>query len=177
MTEATPPLRKLYPWFTVLGLLVGGLVIAAFYKDQFREWKVWQHAYQKQELARAANDAQREAAERIPIEIKQIVLPALDRVDRCTTCHIAVEDASYSGFKEPLAYHPNHAQHPFEKFGCTICHQGQGRATTREAAHGHVEHWEHPMLPMKYIESVLRQVPFADRHPGRAEAGEGAGVV
>ncbi len=75
MTEATPPLRKLYPWFTVLGLLVGGLVIVAFYKDQFREWKVWQHAYQKQELARAVNDAQREAAERIPIEIKQIVLP------------------------------------------------------------------------------------------------------
>ena len=31
MTEATPPLRKLYPWFTVLGLVVGGLVIAALH--------------------------------------------------------------------------------------------------------------------------------------------------
>ncbi len=173
MTEATPPLRKLYPWFTVLGLLVGGLVIVAFYKDQFREWKVWQRAYQKQELARAVNDAQREAAERIPIEIKQIVLPALDRVDRCTTCHIVVEDASYSGFKEPLAYHPNHAQHPFEKFGCTICHQGQGRATTREAAHGNVAHWEHPMLAMKYIESACAKCHLPTDIPGAPKLAKG----
>ena len=68
MTEATPPLRKLYPWFTVLGLLVGGLVIAAFYKDQFRDWKNWQRIYQKQELARSINEAQRRAAARIPIQ-------------------------------------------------------------------------------------------------------------
>ena len=32
----------------------------------------------------------------------------------------------------PLPYHPNHDRHPFNKFGCTICHQGQGRATTRD---------------------------------------------
>jgi mono/diheme cytochrome c family protein len=149
-----PSLRKFYPWFTVLGLVVAGLVVVAFYKDQFREWKTWQHAYIKDELARAANAEQHEAAARLPVELKQFVLPELNRVDRCTTCHIAVEDPSYGGFPEPLAYHPNHAQHPFEKFGCTICHQGQGRATTREAAHGRVEHWEHPMLPMKFIESA-----------------------
>src|SRR3990170_4997397 len=124
---AETSLRKFYPWFTALGLVVGGLVIGAFYKDQFREWKDWQQAYIKQELARAATDTQREAAGRIPIEIKQIVLPELGRVDRCITCHLTVEDPSYSGLKQPLAYHPNHAQHPFEKFGCTICHQGQGR--------------------------------------------------
>lgn len=146
-------LRKFYPWFTALGLLVASLVALAYYKDQFREWKLWQRAYVKQELARAAGAEQREAAARIPIEIKQRVLPELNRVDRCATCHLAVEDPSYAGFPQPLAYHPNHAQHPFEKFGCTICHQGQGRATTKEAAHGAVAHWERPMLPMKYIES------------------------
>lgn len=166
-------LRKVYPWFSVLGLLVGGLVIAAFYKDQFREWKVWQRAYIKQELARATNDAQREVTLRIPVEIKQIVLPSLDRVDRCTTCHVTVEDASYSGFKQPLAYHPNHAQHPFEKFGCTICHQGQGRATTREAAHGAVEHWEHPMLPMKYIESACAKCHLPTDVPGAPKLARG----
>jgi mono/diheme cytochrome c family protein len=149
-----PELRKFFPWFTVLGLVVAGLVAAAFYKDQFREWKIWQQVYIKTETARAANTEQRDAVARLPVEIKQYVLPELNRVDRCTTCHIAVEDPSYGGMTQPLAYHPNHAQHPFEKFGCTICHQGQGRATTKEAAHGHVEHWEHPMLPMKYIESA-----------------------
>jgi mono/diheme cytochrome c family protein len=173
MSDEPPSLRKLYPWFTVLGLLVGGLVVTGFYKDQFREWKVWQHAYVKQELARATNEAQRDVARRIPIEIKQIVLPSLDRVDRCTTCHITVEDASYAGFTQPLAYHPNHAQHPFEKFGCTVCHQGQGRATTREAAHGHVEHWEHPMLPMKYIESACAKCHLPSDIPGAPKLAKG----
>ena len=124
-------LRKFYPLFTTLWLLVAALVALAYYKYQFREWKAWQHAYVKQELLRASTADQRAAAARIQIEIKQIVLPELNRVDRCTTCHLAVEDQSYAGFPQPLAYHPNHAQHSFDKFGCTICHQGQGRATTK----------------------------------------------
>lgn len=173
MSDLNPRLRPLYPWFTVLGLLVGVLVIVAFYKDQFREWKDWQRAYIKQELARSTTEAQRDVALHIPIEIKQIVLPALDRVDRCPTCHIAVEDASYAGFKQPLAYHPNHAQHPFEKFGCTVCHQGQGRATTREAAHGPVAHWEHPMLPMKYIESACAKCHLPTDIPGAPKLAKG----
>ena len=146
-------LRKLYPWFALLGLTVGGLALAGYYRDEFREWKRWQQDYIAQELKRATTPEQKELARAIPVEIKQNVLPGLQRVDRCTTCHLTVEDPGYAGNKQPLAYHPNHAQHPFEKFGCTICHQGQGRATEREAAHGRVEHWEHPMLPIKYIEA------------------------
>jgi mono/diheme cytochrome c family protein len=146
-------LRKYYPWFALLGLAVGGLVVTGYYRDEFRDWKRWQQEYIAQELKRATTPEQKEQARAIPVEIKQIAVPALQRVDRCTTCHLAIEDPSYAGNKQPLAYHPNHAQHPFDKFGCTICHQGQGRATEQEAAHGHVEHWEHPMLAMKYIES------------------------
>jgi hypothetical protein len=112
-------LRKLYPWFTALGLLVGGLVVAAFYKDQFREWKVWQRKYISQEIARAATPEQRADAVRLPLEIRQIVLTEPDRVDRCTSCHAAVEDPSYAGMPLPLAYHPNHDRHPFDRFGCT----------------------------------------------------------
>ena len=166
-------LRKLYPWFTVLSLVVGTLVIIAFYKDQFRDWKEWQQAFIKQELARATTSAQRAAAARIPVEVKQVVLRDLGRVDRCTTCHIAVEDSSYAGFKQPLAYHPNHTQHPFEKFGCTICHQGQGSATTREAAHGHVEHWERPMLPLKFIESACAKCHLPSDVPGAPRLARG----
>jgi len=147
-------LRKLYPWFTLLGLLIGGLVIAAFYKDQHREWKDWQRQYIKDEMARAATPEQKADASRIPVEVRQIVLSDLDRVDRCTSCHVSVEDPSYAGFPLPRSYHPNHDRHPFNKFGCTICHQGQGRATTREAAHGRVEHWDQPMLDLQYIQSA-----------------------
>ena len=169
-------LRKLYPWFTMLSLLVGGLVIAAYYKDQFREWKEWQHAYAKQQLARAITPEQRTEAARIPAEIRQIVVSELDRVDRCTSCHVTVDDPSYAGLPLPLAYHPNHDQHPFERFGCTICHQGQGRATTREAAHGHVEHWDHPMLAMKYIQSACGKCHLPTDVPGAPELARGRAV-
>jgi mono/diheme cytochrome c family protein len=148
-----PSLRRFYPWFTALGLLVSALVIAAFYKDQFRDWKTWQREYIKDELARAATPSQRADARRLQVEVHQIILPELNRVDRCTSCHVAVEDPSYGGFPLPLAYHPSHDRHPFDKFGCTICHLGQGLATTREAAHGHVAFWDRPMLDMKYIQS------------------------
>src|SRR5512137_2030886 len=106
-------LRKLYPWFPALGLLVGGLVIVAYYKDQFREWKAWQREYVKDELARAVTPVQRADAARIPVEIRKFVLPELGRVARCTSCHVTVEDASYAGLRLPLAYHPNHERHPF----------------------------------------------------------------
>ncbi len=33
-----------------------------------------------------------------------------------------------------------------EDYGCTICHGGQGYATTEYEAHGFVKHWEEPLL-------------------------------
>jgi len=169
-------LRKLYPWFTLLGLLVGGLVIVAFYKDQFREWKEWQRVYQKQELARAVTPEQRLEARRMPIEVRQIALTDPERVDRCTSCHVAVEDPSYSGLPLPVSYHPNHERHPFDRFGCTICHQGQGRATTREAAHGHVEHWDRPMVELKYIQSACAKCHLPSDIPNAPQLARGQTV-
>ncbi len=167
------PPRHLYPWFVALGLLCSGLVVAAFFKDQSREWKDWQREYRAREVARATNDTQRAAAARLPIEIKQIVLPELGHVDRCVTCHLTVEDPSYAGMEQPLAYHPAHDQHPFQKFGCTICHQGQGRATTREAAHGHVKHWEQPMLPREYLEASCAKCHLPDDIPSAPRLARG----
>lgn len=169
-------LRKLYPWFTLLGLLIGALVIAAFYKDQHREWKDWQRQYIKDEIARAATPEQRADAARIPVEVRQIVLPDLDRVDRCTSCHMAAEDPSYAGYPMPLSYHPSHDRHPFNKFGCTICHQGQGRATTREDAHGHVPHWDRPMLDSKYIQSSCAKCHLPGDVPEAPQLARGRAV-
>jgi mono/diheme cytochrome c family protein len=169
-------LRKFYPWFALLGLAVGGLVLTGYYKDEFREWKRWQQKYIAQELSRAATPEQKELARALPIEIKQVVLPDLQRVDRCITCHLAVEDPSYAGYEQPLAYHLNHAQHPVEKFGCTICHQGQGRATDREAAHGRVKYWEHPMLAMKYIQASCAKCHSAADLPQASVLAEGRTV-
>ncbi|HKQ71899.1 MAG TPA: c-type cytochrome [Polyangiaceae bacterium] len=78
-----------------------------------------------------------------PYQIEQVVThwqdaeADVDReaVDRCMTCHMGVDSASYTEAKLPRQFrtHPFRktlfSAHPVEKFGCTPCHQGQGRAT------------------------------------------------
>ncbi len=170
-----PSLRKFYGSFTVLGLLVGLLVVVGYYKDEFREWKVYQSKFAQIEVSRATTPQQKRLAAATPIEIRQIHLPELHRLDRCTTCHLAVEDPSY-GYPQPLAYHPLHDQHPFEKFGCTVCHRGQGRATTVADAHGHVPHWDEPMLPLRYIQASCGQCHQAADNPAAPDLARGQQV-
>jgi mono/diheme cytochrome c family protein len=174
MTDA--PLRRFYGWFTALGLLVGALVVVGYYRDEFRDWKDYQRKFQREELRRATTPEQRALAKDLPLQVRQILLPDLNRVDRCTTCHLAVEDPSYGGYPQPLAYHPQHDRHPFDKFGCTICHRGQGRATTVADAHGNVPHWDSPMLPLKYIQASCGQCHQAADNPAAPELAHGAQV-
>lgn len=166
-------LRKFYGWFTVLGLLVGVLVGLGYYRDEYRPWKDYQRRFIREEIRRATTPDQRTLAQSTPVQIRQILLPELNRVDRCTTCHLAVEDPSYGGYPQPLAYHPLHDQHPFDKFGCTICHRGQGRATTAADAHGNVPHWDEPMLPLKYIQASCGQCHEPTDNPAAPELARG----
>ena len=165
--------RKFYIWFAILGLLVGSLVVLGYVRDEDREWKGYQNKFIQEELRRAANTPQRAIAEKIPVQVRQILLPELNRVDRCTTCHLTVDDPSYGGYPNPLAYHPLHEEHPFEKFGCTVCHRGQGRATTTVDAHGYVPHWEEPMLPLKYIQASCGKCHEAAENPAAPELARG----
>ena len=167
---------RLYPAFIALGILVSVLTAAAYYRDEFRDWKDYQRLFIREELRRAATPQQRQLAKGIPVQIRQIVLPDLRRVDRCTTCHLAVEDPTYGGFPQPLTYHPLHEQHPFDKFGCTVCHRGQGRATTTVDAHGHVAHWDQPMLPLKFIQASCGQCHEAADNPAAPELARGEQV-
>ena len=161
--------RKFYGWFTVLGLLVGvsgrASVITGTSTASGRITSTNSSRRKSAAPRRRSNGRWRR---QIPVQVRQILLPDLNRVDRCTTCHLAVEDPSYGGYPQPLAYHPLHEQHPFERFGCTICHRGQGRATTVADAHGHVAHWDQPMLPLQYIQASCGQCHQAADNPGRA---------
>jgi mono/diheme cytochrome c family protein len=47
--------------------------------------------------------------------------------------------------------------HPPEKFGCTVCHGGQGLATEVAAAHGDVAHWEQPLLRGVLVQAACAQ--------------------
>jgi mono/diheme cytochrome c family protein len=169
-------LRKFYVWFTVLGLMVGGLVVLGYYKDEDREWKEYQRKFIQEETRRATTPQQRAVAQSMPLQIRQILLPDLNRVDRCTTCHLAVDDPSYGGYPQPLAYHPLHEQHPPERFGCTVCHRGQGRATDTADAHGNVPHWDEPMLPLRYIQASCGKCHEAADNPAAPELARGQQV-
>lgn len=81
----------------------------------------------------------------------QIHIPALNEVDRCKSCHLAIDKKESISDEQPFKKHPGSyiflKNHPIKDFGCTVCHEGQGRATNSvEKAHGEVKHWLHPML-------------------------------
>lgn len=94
--------------------------------------------------------------------IKQVVLREFDRnnfgepvarVDRCQTCHMAINRAGFEKEANPFRTHPRREvllaenAHPPDKFGCTACHQGEGAAVnSMERAHGGDKYWPHPLL-------------------------------
>lgn len=104
-------------------------------------------------------------------EIKQIHVPGVDLVDRCESCHLGVlEPATLTkaamGGEGAFTSHPNKELlqiHNPERFGCTPCHGGNGRATTGvEKAHGHYEHWLWPLYARENMEAGCQQCHAAD---------------
>lgn len=161
-------LRRLFLWGNVLLLI---LFLAVLLKDSDRGWKKYQEEYRnleirhaKETLSRAQTDEEREAAQKllktaqgIPIEIRQIWVQKLGAVDRCITCHMGYDPLTNTSLTTTFKDHPYsasgespaldiHKAHDLEKFGCVVCHGGQGYATETEAAHGFVPHWEKPLL-------------------------------
>lgn len=87
----------------------------------------------------------------VPVEIKQVYMPDINKADRCQSCHIGIDSPDRLSEQNPFSSHPAPfiylENHPPAEFGCTFCHRGQGRATSsHEKAHGWVEHWLEPML-------------------------------
>jgi len=123
-------------------LVVGVAVIVV---DTSPEWKYYQSEF---EAIVAANIADVDPSS-LPSGIQQIWVEKLDRVDRCTTCHLGMTWRGLESIEQPWTTHPMPGifdDHPIEEFGCTVCHGGQGFALTEYDAHGFVEHWEEPLL-------------------------------
>ncbi len=143
--------------FAITGALLTITFIMAASHDVSREWRPIQNEYLERAMARADSDRLRTAVSQIEPGIKQDFLPNLGRTDRCRTCHLGVDNPSMKGAPEPLASHPGSLleSHPPERFGCTVCHRGQGLATTTIAAHANdIKFWEEPMLPPPYTEAT-----------------------
>lgn len=123
---------------------------------------------------------------------QQLGMANVDRVDRCRSCHVNIADfaagnvASYPAgngqegtYSQPFSAHPHpdlfltaNSPHPIERFGCTVCHEGDGSGTSFQNAehapvhpaqaaqwatdhHWHSNHfWEFPMFPKHLAEAA-----------------------
>jgi DMSO reductase family type II enzyme heme b subunit len=152
----------MYRRFYISLSLISALVLLAYmlvagYREVTPEWKKYQDEYKELFIKNAKDKDMRERAKSFDIEIQQIYLGILKRVDRCTICHIGVENPLMANAGIPYKQHSGEylESHPVNKFGCTVCHYGQGRATKMKEAHGtgRDTHWDYPIIPLKYIQS------------------------
>ncbi len=153
----------MYRKFYLILLLTSAIVLLAFsivatVKEVTPEWKQYQSEYKEMFIAKAKDPEIAEQAKSFQIGHKQIYLNTLERVDRCMNCHIGVDNPLMAGADHPYKQHSGNYldNHPIAKFGCTVCHDGQGRATNKKEAHATDldTHWDTPILPAKYIESA-----------------------
>ena len=148
--------RSIWNWLFVissftLALMAGTLIL----QESMPEWMPVQREYYRR-LAQVTGDPSRA---RMPLKVQQIYLPQFHKTDRCITCHVGIDNPKMAKQPQPFASHPDLgipnflSDHSFNEIGCTVCHGGQGSATTKEAAHGRVEHWEEPMLNKNLVVS------------------------
>ena len=141
-----------------VALIVHGIV---FYDQFFHRWERYQTAYFDQARTLSKNERERAALDERRPRIEQYIVTQFGdtRVDRCGTCHIAADDPRFEKYAEPLRAHPYSAalgdykrngrwerRHKFADFGCTVCHDGQGRGLETFYSHGEDEFWPEPLL-------------------------------
>jgi sulfur oxidation c-type cytochrome SoxX len=148
-----------------LPLAIASLVILVihgfvFYNQFFHKWENYQTAYFDQAKSLAKTDVEKAALDARRPRIEQALVTQFGdtRVDRCGTCHIAMDDPRFNQHAHPLRTHPYSAalgdyqrdgkwerRHKFSDFGCTVCHDGQGRGLKTEYSHGEDEYWPEPL--------------------------------
>lgn len=138
------------------------------------------------------NSRERIAQDWMPkLEIDLGGMTKVSRFDRCRTCHAMIDSVDVGTapafpegvekdgkYPQPWASHPRldlyltaASPHPLPKFGCTVCHEGQGSGTSfSNASHTpndpavketwekeykwfNNHFWEHPMYPKRFEES------------------------
>lgn len=88
-------------------------------------------------------------------EVDQNYVDRLGAIDRCTTCHRAVEQTGFETAAEPFRTHSPEIlkYHPIERFGCVSCHGGWGNALGKDEAHGQTIGKGRPLLIGDQVQS------------------------
>ena len=148
-----------------LALAIASFIIlivhgAVFYDQFFHKWENYQTAYFDQAKSLAKTAPEKESLEARRPRIEQFIVTQFGdtRVDRCGTCHIAMDDPRFQEHAQPLRAHPYskalgdsfvngkwERRHKFSDFGCTVCHDGQGRGLKTVYSHGEDEFWNEPL--------------------------------
>jgi mono/diheme cytochrome c family protein len=137
--------------FALASVAFAAVLAVSPVKDYFREWKRYEKDYLR--YAQTRPDTKRLLADFHP-GIDQIWIPDMKVLDRCTTCHQGITQASLSG---PAVAQPFRAHslipHQVKEWGCVICHRGQGPATEVAEAHETTLAWEQPLLPVHNMQA------------------------
>ena len=139
-------MNRLYKIYAITSVAFLAVLAVSPFKDHFRDWRTVQKDYNRyiQKLPQKVKPA--------PVALQQIWARELNRIDRCVTCHTGIDNGKLANAPQPFRSHPP-IPHDTEKFGCTICHEGQGLATDFTGAHLPSEFWDKPVLPNRYLES------------------------
>lgn len=162
----------------IFSLICLGLLIYAPI-DVFMLQEYHHHQKKYRDLLRelATTDAEQAEAAHYPIKIRQVVLPELRRIDRCVSCHVGLEDPRMEDQVNPLKTHPGNylIDHDIRRIGCTVCHDGQGRALTHDDAMAVSEDvsWEKPLLRSPFIQSNCMRCHEVESIPGLETAKRG----
>ena len=113
-----------------------------------------------------------------PNILDDVNFTAVPKMDRCQTCHLAIDRVGYEDYPQPFRTHPSldvyvgsGSPHSIESTGCTVCHEGMGQSITfvdaahtpatdeqmaqwEEDYHWEESHlWDYPMLPTGMAEA------------------------
>ena len=140
--------QRIFPFLALLVLL---LFIAQVWKNFNPSYLAYQKQFKALLLQKTAPKSK---SPDFQFGVRQRWIEKLKRTDRCETCHLGLEDPRFQNAAQPFRSHPDLGEHDFEKFGCTVCHGGQGWATTLKDAHGPVENWNQAIYHQVFMENA-----------------------
>ncbi len=151
-------LKRTFQRLTLVASLVCSFfLIAAGIRENRPEWLRHQKRYLEIISQNFSDQRFAPASRQDRPQIRQIHLDSLQRTDRCLSCHFGVSDTRMQSQSLPLRAHsPGILEnHPVSKFGCTICHAGQGQAVDMKNAHARSPDvgWAFPLLSLNMMES------------------------
>ena len=143
------------------------LLAAAVGENYFAEWRGVQRTYREHLRAKSDTEFGASLARNFQIELKQITIPQLGAVDRCVSCHNGIDDPRMTDVAVPHAVHSADTleHHPADRYGCTICHRGQGAATNFQDAKADDVFWDYPMLPVELTQASCYTCHDTERLP------------